>query len=700
MADSTGSGDRLRRRKEGMETVSFSNGMRLDLLLDGDRFRGIGQVWFQGMLLRSAVIPWTVYAESEEGLRFDDFRLHTIERGAGGSVTLRLVADARWLPRVQAADMMGDARLLTRRQHRASADLAWRFRPITERIWENDWAGLAMQVEYRCPGHPIHWLLEDATWEIGGEAAGATLIQQDLSAIDPEQTVQGDSAFSTVEKFFNESGGVSLPMDMLPRGAGACICDFQVKDDTALCLFSEKPGLTRSRIEKFADENVIHFTDRPFFALTEQAVAPERKLLVHRQARTLLRHEWRNLWLDCFTDVRRRVLAHYAFAWEPPRPTVWAHLWDDELKRRGPAWTTALQAALPAYRRLGFSDVFTHGVWESVTSDPRRTAAEGNICSPYAFRYAEAFGGTTGMKALSDAAHAQGLRLFQWFGFQLSTHAPVWQEHPDWVLREANGDPWDGNYKVLQCGRMRSGFGAELVRQAKAVRDATGLDGIFWDSYQNLGLTCVDWQSPDKAPQAEEIWRAQAELQRHGFSQRCESVAIFGVSTVSLYGLDEKTFRRRLWSDTLRQDDAFALLDTSPGFMCTGNPFTPERISPQLYFWLAGHRALPNMSAYPWAHAEADGLPGGAHAEQYGCVNRWYLAALPHMHRLRVTPGGAYALWLDREDRPAVIWAFRDGEAACAVGAHCLSGPEPDVRAGRLAFKAGQVYLLGSAAGM
>lgn len=51
---------------------------------------------------------------------------------------------------------------------------------------------------------------------------------------------------------------------------------------------------------------------------------------------------------------------------------------------------------------------------------------------------------------------------------------------------------------------------------------------------------------PDKASQDEEIWRAQAELQRHGFSRRCESVVIFGVSTVSLCGIDKKAFRRRL----------------------------------------------------------------------------------------------------------------------------------------------------------
>ncbi len=65
------------------------------------------------------------------------------------------------------------------------------------------------------------------------------------------------------------------------------------------------------------------------------------------------------------------------------------------------------------------------------------------------------------------------------------------------------------------------------------------LPGIFWDSYQNLGVTCIDWSAPDKAPQAEEIWRLQADLQRAGMKQKCEVVTIFGVSQVCMFGFEQ-----------------------------------------------------------------------------------------------------------------------------------------------------------------
>ena len=279
---------------------------------------------------------------------------------------------------------------------------------------------------------------------------------------------------------------------------------------------------------------------------------------------------------------------------------------------------------------------------------------------------------------------------------QRSKFAPLWKEHPDWVLREANGEPWDAGYQILQCGRMRGGFGKQLREELLQVKRDTGLGGIFWDSYQNLGATCVDWQGKDKAPQAEEIWRFQAALQRAGFQQRCEIVTIFGVSQVAIYGFEGDKFRRRLWADTLRNDDAFALLDCSPDFFSDGPVLSADRINPRLYFWLAGHRVLPGADALPWCepeHAKTH-LPGGELAEAYARVNHLYNAVLPRMHRLRLAQGGTHTVWLDRKNKPAVIWAFRNAKIA-------HTGPVVDVATGqrshangRMEVTEGHVYQL------
>jgi len=630
--------------------------------VDAGEFHGIGMIRYKGVVLRSGLLPWTLYAESEvdgRGLRFETFLLDAITQ-AGDEVTLSLTAKGRWLPRLGAADAMGEARIAARRLSRVEASIRWRFRAIREKLYETEWDGLSMEIEYTCPEAPIHWIMEAATWEIGGDAAGCTLIQQDVSAIGLEELVKADSEFSTIEKFFTDGWGGSYPMDMMPRAAGASICDFQAKGKTALCLFTERPGLTRARLEKFPDENVIHYQDRYHFPLGATVRTPGRKLLVHQASSALARHEVRNLWLDCFTEVRRRILENYDFELEIPEPSTGGHLWDDDLKKYMACWADPMKRDFPEYARLGYRQLFFHGVWESITSDPN-PPAPGNICCPYAFRFAESFGGAAGMKAVGDAARTHGLRLMQWFSFHLSRYARVWTEHPDWILRQSDGDPWDGSYQGLWSGRMRSAYAEYFKGQVEKVMEETGIDGIFWDSYHNLGVQGVDWGSPDKAPQAEEIYRMQAALQRKGFRQWIETTTIFGVSKIAMFGFRNNKFRRRLWDDLIHGDHAFALMDTSPSFFLETNAdlLTPERLSPERYFWLAAHRVLPGLSSDPW-ELRGNRLPGGKNAEAYARTNHLYNHQLPRMHRLRLQEGGTHVLWLDTEGRPSVLWNFQD----------------------------------------
>src|SRR5690606_19242016 len=98
---------------------------------------------------------------------------------------------------------------------------------------------------------------------------------------------------------------------------------------------------------------------------------------------------------------------------------------------------------------------------------------------------------------------------------------------------------------------------------------------------------------------------------------------------------------------------AFVLFDTAPAFFTDHYPFTKDRISPEVYFWLLAHRVVPAMEACPWLNSEGipirgfPALPGGKLAEDYASVNHLYHNALPGMKRLRLTKGGTYTLWLN-----------------------------------------------------
>ncbi len=648
----------------------------LDLLAARDgAFAGIGAVRHDGAALRSGVIPWIFHAESG-AFAFRSFNLKDVVSSPRKAV-IRFVSRGEWRPWSDEDDAMDEARFSTRRAKAPVAEFFWTFRPVTRKAFKAEFDGLAMQLEVRSPDAPVHTVIEDATWEIGGAAAGATLIQQDVSTIQLEQRVSARGAFSTIERFCSDGWGGCYPMDMLPRAAGSAFFDFQAKGDLALALFAPRPGLTRSRVEKFADENVIHYTDRPFVARSARACFPERLLLVHRAARRFVRHEMRNLWLDCFTAFREELLANYGCRPETPRPNVHAMLWDEELKRFGSKWTLPLRRAFADYAKLGFTEVFTHGVWDSVASDPA-PRRPGNICCPYTYAFSPKFGGAAGMRATERAASKAGITLYQWFSFQLSRDAPVWKAHPEWILRKPNGEPWNANYDELWAGRMNGPYGDWIEKQIHEVQKATGIHGVFWDSYQNLGVTCIDWPSPDRTPQAERIFRLQAELQRRGFRQRTEVVTPFGVSQVAMFGFPGDPFRRRLWDDVVSADSAYVLLDTAPAFFGDRTPFTRDRISPEIYFWLAGHRVLPGLQARPWSPGTR--LPGGDLAEEYARVNRLYNHALPRMQRLRLVRGGAVALWLDADGAPSAVWCFRSATAPCAVPLVDIESDEPAPR--------------------
>ena len=458
--------------------------------------------------------------------------------------------------------------------------------------------------------------------------------------------------------------------------------------------------MTRARLEKHEDEDVIHYLDRPFFPLTEHAVAPERKLLVYRHPWALKRHEWRNLWLDCFTEVRRRIHEGYGFALQIPEPAVSGHLWDPQLMEYGAAWVDRLIEGFPLFERLGYKGLYTHGGWEGATTDPD---AHGNICTPYAFRNDDAFGGPQGMRRLTDAAHRADIEVFHWAGMQYSKFAPIWKEHPEWILQKANGEPWDAGYKILQCGRMRSGFRDHIFEQLKTAREEAGLDGIFWDSFHNLGSTCIDWGAPDKAPQLDEIIRFQVALQEIGYKHRCEVITIFGISQVGMYSFKDDTFRRRLWENLVANDEAFALLDTSPAFHSHEYAYAAGRADPEAYFWLLAHRVVPALEMYAWAHdwdlsKPGWGWPGRELAEAYGVVNRLYNRVLPQMQRLRLVESGTHTVWLDHTGAPAVIWAFEKTEVEHTGTLTDVNSGDSLRADGRVSVEPGHVYLLQEAA--
>jgi hypothetical protein len=106
---------------------------------------------------------------------------------------------------------------------------------------------------------------------------------------------------------------------------------------------------------------------------------------------------------------------------------------------------------------------------------------------------------------------------------------------------------------------------------------------------------------------------------------------------------------------------------------------------------------VPGVEAHPWGESqdpeqERIKLPGGKLAEEYARVNHLNNAVLPQMHRLRVAPGGTHTVWLDRKNKPTVIWTFCDTVLPYDWMICDLESGERFQAVRRLPLQAGHVY--------
>jgi len=212
---------------------------------------------------------------------------------------------------------------------------------------------------------------------------------------------------------------------------------------------------------------------------------------------------------------------------------------------------------------------------------------------------------------------------------------------------------------------MPKRFRDHLYQRLKAAREATGLDAYFGTHTATWGQT-VRLGAPGQSAQGRclgdsrlicKIGRDTA-LRDGDYLRRryCRHV-----------WFRSEAFSKRQWQDVVADDQAFVLLDLAPGFFVGHGEdqyhaaYREDRINGDRYFWLAAHRCVPATSARPWS-VDLDGEsfpggaasmpPGGPFAEAFGRTNHLYNAALPYMHRLRLTPGGQYVSgWMNTISR-------------------------------------------------
>lgn len=295
----------------------------------------------------------------------------------------------------------------------------------------------------------------------------------------------------------------------------------------------------------------------------------------------------------------------------------------------------------------GFTAVLLDNVFDNVEFH-----GGGKNLNTWGYDVCEGYGGDAGLAVLVAACRARRLAVHAWIPTgHLSADAPMWQAHPDWLLRDARGEPWKSPSGGV-AGDCASGFGAHFVERVGGLVRRHGLAGCWFDTH-------LPWAGHRAAAVAE----AYQDIQRAG----ARDLWVEGDAS-SLAGYATLTPDGDGW--VLPEDP-----DLFHGASLVGIPDARTALARFRRYAASGVWLV-----VPWDLMHSPKVTGPevetARAEIRAVV-REYVAHRDLMVHRFVHPDGSGYTWTNDRDTRRCVWLLQDA-------------PLPDGRAGR----AGGVYVV------
>jgi hypothetical protein len=270
---------------------------------------------------------------------------------------------------------------------------------------------------------------------------------------------------------------------------------------------------------------------------------------------------------------------------------------------------------------------------------------------------AAGYGGEAELKELVDECHRQRLLVAAWLpSGHLTNTAPLWKEHPDWILMSAAGMP-ALNPSGLTQGDLDSGFRDYFRDRIAGVVERTGLDGLWLDSH----LAYAQQPPPHHGAQLAAIYR---EFVKAG---AVHLIAEGDASVLGAYGIAIDESWSRDWGgmpspELYYGSSLVGSFDDPEGWTRHFRAFAAHGA-----LWIVPWEALssPKRTGASWDQARAE----------IRAVLKDYARVKDRMVHRRIRAEGV--LWTNDRDATNVVWLLRDATL-------------PDGTAG----KAGQVYVI------
>ena len=663
-------------------------------------FMGLGGITIAGTALRSGRRPFTVHLDTPDGIQYARFKVRKVVQ-TGPSATVDLDAIGWPGEYREYQDDHGQATLALREHLEPVVDrLLLRLAPVALKLAGRYWTGFSYSFQFTSSRRRIHRLLTHATWEIGGRITGNTVLHQGQCNM-PVYRGARKHLFTTAclrtLADYGKAQGNSFQLG--PRAGLVQGFDFQYAAAGALLQYWPRFASISSLLESPPASDLLHVVDEYRFKLASHATTPAKWVLF--LPGLLQEHEARDLWWDCREYVYAVIRKQFGVAPSLVVPEVTMQyetaLGRNHHRVKQGAWeigagkdaspshaslrltvaevtvdhTEFLYAIadhlLPRLAKQGIRrympEVITHS---DVTELGMKRKLDGgvhgdlhcaSVCATHRFFPSEFWGGMRAWKYLADKAHGLGLEIIHWFAPHFSPRSPIFQQHPEYRMIDATGLPAAGGYgfSTLVAADWNTGIYKWVLNDLKRWKREGGLDGVFVDSFANLGMLPVNYSAAMRTNYAV-FARLLGDLQRIGItSVSFECVSALGTGH---FGIADPQ------GDNLEQDRAVA----------GQNDFA----------WWLGQEDMAGdcfLNVQPRQRRTADlerglfrAMASRGYFNFYGCglydqkhilpnwwvrLNHLYNQALPYMAgQRRLLPMGAGVRWENAGEE--LIWTFKD----------------------------------------
>ena len=671
------------------KTVVLGN-CKFEILSENDRFVGLGKIWIGSTLVRSGRLPLQPGTQTFTGLELAALRLLGVDEKPG---EIRVKLEARFSPlpvklmRDHSFDPIHETGDWDKPVTAGTGQLDIVLRPATDTFNGVSFRGFSYCYDYRSENVPLFYVLDKASWELDGDIVGATAYSQS-SCSAPAATFDKDTAWTTegVLWFLAEQSNENPVMTHnLPRWASHGSFDFQFKGSSTLVGVFEHVDLIRSIICRDAGKPELKTFDKHIFdqALTCRTAA--KSIMINTDAKTTVGQQ--NLWTWIYDEVDHRALAEFGMKDEPIIPYLCQNYWDNFTV------DTYYKDLLPAVAAIGIRRIFVDNLKKSSMTEraPMPDVFHWNMCCNHEYEISDRLGGVKRVKDFTDTCRRNNVQVMVWTNNDQALSSPINASERDekgWFVRLEDcrlkyGGAYACVFSVLDMAEpaARQYFVDSHIK----IKEQTGIDALFFDSFYNLGFMPVNYRQRRPRTMWRGLLQAFKQLQDAGFNMVIESFGPFGQpghGHPSSYCMDTvfACYRVGMGND----------YTTVP----TANPmFKGIPDSPTADFFCLAHKAGLASVYLVKGDKRIDQIWTDAQKRQLAV----YHQVLPDLCTRYLQEDGRSVLWLNQDKSKATVWNFVDRDVKLAGTVADLTDGRELARSAGYRLQAQHVYAISGA---